>query len=78
MDVKGLTTEQREKMRAGLMDSRNYLDMLLRRMVDVGWDADDPIMQSIVAARASLHAAIQSFPHSSLRPSVPKWVEARR
>ncbi len=56
MNARSLNDVQRSKMLAGLLDSRNYLDMLLKRMAAVGWDQDDPVLHSIVAARARQEA----------------------
>lgn len=61
MNVNGLNDEQRQRLRASLTRHRDNLDGIIKRMQAVGWYTDDPMFQTILAARHALHAAVNSF-----------------
>ena len=58
MDAGYLDGEKRQQFHAALVRRRLMLDKLVQRMEAAGWYTNDPVYQCMLAARASLHAAI--------------------
>lgn len=76
MNVNGLTDEQR-RLKANLVRHRDGLYAMIKRMQALSWFSDDAMLQTILAARHALHAAVNSFtpakPSGVCRFDPPAW-----
>lgn len=73
MNVHGLNDPQRQRLQATLTRHRDGVDAIIKRMQDVGWYTDDAMFQTLLAARHSLHAAINSFAPPERPAQKPQW-----
>jgi hypothetical protein len=72
VNADSLNAEQRERLKRLIARHRDGIDRVLRRMRDKGWYTDDPVLNSLIAAHASLHAALNLL---AVDGDVPDWVK---
>ena len=58
MDARHLNHADRERLKAALLARRSQIDELVTRMQAAGWFNNDTVYQCVLAAQASLHAAV--------------------
>ena len=68
MDARNLSLSARAQFKQSLVARRKPIDTMLKRMRKQQWYTNDPVYQCLVAAQASLHAAINHV--GSLPPEV--------
>ena len=68
MDARYLSLSARAQFKQSLIARRVPIDAMLKRMREQQWYTNDPVYQCLIAAQASLHAAINHI--GSLAPEV--------
>ena len=72
MNADSLNAEQRERLKHLLARHRDAIDRVIAHMRARGWYTDDSVLNSLVAAHASLHAALNIL---AADRDVPDWVK---
>jgi hypothetical protein len=72
VNANSLRPEQRERLRLLLTRHRDGIEHVVKHMRDKGWYTDDALFNSLVAAHASLHAAVSLL---AVNDKAPDWVK---